>query len=1012
MKKTLFLSAILGAALCSSAFGNPLTTDTSVVGGITYNGGVYTIASPTNNFSSVGKSADVTSTSGDIEAGSSIGWHAFASNQNDLTYGHTIHLTKAGTYKTDFSPFSFGGLIVDSSIDGNVTLGRNTTGVEINGTNAVNMSIGANTTILGGPDNKIEHEGVHVMKGGTWDIAEAKTLTLDASTKSVTFHDDAQVVLSGKGTLALNGSGLTFGSGASITVGANNTLALTTGEGWAMVGEETAARTSGNGFGYATRTRDFGSSIVNNGTITVNGGEATFDNGVVTGTGDSTTYYVNEAATATTATLSGATALIVNGTGSGAFAMQGNTYGNLDITINGGKVTTTRSDGTGFTKGNVTINAGGTLAVVGGGQDALGWGDNKTKVITLLGSEGQAATLDLSYTNASSASVTMATLLDMQGHSKVLGTGAFNTFGTGISVTGTDNVISTRVEVRKGVTVNVGDASTLLISGNVSASSQSGQGENYTLTKAGNGVLTISGNISGYNASRAVIINGDGANTVISSGTITGATLNNVKLAKGSAQTITGTVTLNNATLTNRLNVNDGGSLTLQNGATATQTSGFSMVVDGNATLTFEAGSYDLSKPSDGLAIYTGSAMTVKNGANLTVNKICYSYNQPEKNGNVTVEEGGVLTITSGNSYVNSLTSAGTATVGGNIHAQDFLKANNSYTQTAGTATIEKYLGLAANAGVVLSDTGKMVVKGTSTDTGNGIWMGAESTITMGANSTLEVKPVGLTFKNGTITNTSTTDERQIGTNDYQDAYRGDITISADTTVNSGQTVVSGYTFSGGSVKVNTGATTNILATLSANDTKTDLLVTGSNKEEKIFTEAKFGDKDVTLGTLTMDADTTVTVGDHNHTLALESLTVNGSGSVINANLEISGGTMTMSSSVEMGCSVTLSNEKLVLTNGVVEDGVLQMYTLFTGVESLTLGSGDPVEMGWYDASTVLSSLTINGGEPITDAGLGNYVIGYWNGTVTISDKSVPEPATATLSLLALAALAARRKRK
>ncbi len=176
----------------------------------------------------------------------------------------------------------------------------------------------------------------------------------------------------------------------------------------------------------------------------------------------------------------------------------------------------------------------------------------------------------------------------------------------------------------------------------------------------------------------------------------------------------------------------------------------------------------------------------------------------------------------------------------------------------------------------------------------------------------------------------------------------------------------------------------------------------------------EFAEVDSSIGTLTLNGNsiTLGTVESHNATLTLNNLTVTAADSAINADLVVSdSGTLTMSNAVTMGCSVTIGNgETLVLTNADYTDNVLQNYTLFTGVDSLTLGSGNPVAQGWYDASVVLDSLSINGGEAIT-SNLDNYVIGYWNGTVSIADKSVPEPATATLSLLALAGLCVRRKR-
>lgn len=178
-------------------------------------------------------------------------------------------------------------------------------------------------------------------------------------------------------------------------------------------------------------------------------------------------------------------------------------------------------------------------------------------------------------------------------------------------------------------------------------------------------------------------------------------------------------------------------------------------------------------------------------------------------------------------------------------------------------------------------------------------------------------------------------------------------------------------------------------------------------------------DKKVTLNTLTLKSGAEVTVSDHKGAVALQNLTVTGENTTINADLAIGGGTMTMSGSVEMGCSVSLgldsnglaSKEALTLTNGSVNaENQLESYILFTGVDSLTLGTLGEVSEGWYDASTVISSITVGTGAiTVVPA---NCVIGYWNGTVSVADKTLPEPATATLSLLALAGLAARRRRK
>lgn len=176
---------------------------------------------------------------------------------------------------------------------------------------------------------------------------------------------------------------------------------------------------------------------------------------------------------------------------------------------------------------------------------------------------------------------------------------------------------------------------------------------------------------------------------------------------------------------------------------------------------------------------------------------------------------------------------------------------------------------------------------------------------------------------------------------------------------------------------------------------------------------------DVSLAELSVGNGHTVSVVDGAALAAGESnvgnVTVTGlltasEGSVLNANLKLARGAKVVShGALTMGCTVTIAGDLILSVDG---NAGAAPVAVFKDVESLTL-NGEDVSMGWYDASTVLNSLTINGGsDPITGAGLKDYVIGYWNGTVSVAHTTVPEPATATLSLLALAAMAARRRRK
>lgn len=156
------------------------------------------------------------------------------------------------------------------------------------------------------------------------------------------------------------------------------------------------------------------------------------------------------------------------------------------------------------------------------------------------------------------------------------------------------------------------------------------------------------------------------------------------------------------------------------------------------------------------------------------------------------------------------------------------------------------------------------------------------------------------------------------------------------------------------------------------------------------------------------------------YNLRLASLTVAGN-SVLEGNLVMAAGsTMHFAEDavLTMGCSVSIGvGSSLEIDNY----DPFRSYVLFKDVETLVLGNYVVTEEGVYDVSGLLTG--ING---VTNIANNLYGIDYHDGVVTFVQNNlagfsmmalppaafVPEPATATLSLLALAALAARRKRK
>ena len=194
-----------------------------------------------------------------------------------------------------------------------------------------------------------------------------------------------------------------------------------------------------------------------------------------------------------------------------------------------------------------------------------------------------------------------------------------------------------------------------------------------------------------------------------------------------------------------------------------------------------------------------------------------------------------------------------------------------------------------------------------------------------------------------------------------------------------------------------------------------DYKLTLSNVNEIELTErsqirAVMGEQ-AALDSLTLGNGTTFTawkngtatqaVTDQETVLRLQTLSV-GKGATLNANVEFTadsslslGGTLTMGSELALasGMSLSLSNDLLKqLYSG-------EEISLFTGVDALSI-DGKALAAGTYmEATDIFTGLS----DEYT------YYMSYDGSKVNLS---IPEPATATLSLLALAALAARRRRK
>lgn len=575
------LCAALLAAVCGSAWA------ATEYNGVTYSGNIYSIKETatgtfhnrtfTNYYKTEGgtwanssefKGTDTkyylgADTEGQGTSDKNQFWR-FAFGDGAGKYS-TLRLNGAASavyYEAQFSPFTIGGLIVESGT-GSYTIGRTAGDCAItfqaeNG-QSVNMSIGADTNLSAGAN--AGKNTFTVANGGTWDIASGKTLTFArfTSTTVPTTNQAAggfivnanQVInLQGGGTVDIKATTTTLNSGASFNVAEGTTLKLSGTVNTLTSNGTTHERTreEGNGFGTATYSAAIASG---NGTLDtssvsawqVNGLTAQYnaDSYTVSCDGNSDSYWFYTTDGADIANAAGATKITVDTQDSdNAIAMGGAAHTLTTLTINSGLVTTSHSGGDGFVKnGDVIINGGATLKIIGE-HDAFGYNAGEcTKSITMTGTSSDAkATLELAQSTGNSA--TMKTNLIMNGHAAITGAKGLNTYGGNITVSGTDNSIE-KIFIRNAATLTVNAGGELTV--DAFAAHKDGAG---VLTLAGRGTTTVK-NASSFGSVNltggSLVLESDATMTALTTGN--GSANSSVTVKEGATLNISGS--LNNS---------------------------------------------------------------------------------------------------------------------------------------------------------------------------------------------------------------------------------------------------------------------------------------------------------------------------------------------------------------------------------------------------------------------------------------------------------------------------------
>ena len=431
-----------------------------------------------------------------------------------------------------------------------------------------------------------------------------------------------------------------------------------------------------------------------------------------------------------------------------------------------------------------------------------------------------------------------------------------------------------------------------------------------------------------------------------------------------------------------------------------------------------------------------GVNLTLENGAQMILGEHGIAENL--KNYSITLKDGKLGMYTDTVTLGANMTLSGTSGTSFNTEMYSFAADGNSIAQnkdaTGGTMTVS---GVLSGSGKLIKDgKGALVLSATNTYTGgtlvnagkveasNGAALGTGAvTVTHGAS-------VEITEAGGTITveafkdNTNAVIEKNgvyvLEKKDNQDSIKFH---NAKVSFNYDNDVTANNIFGHGKNNGNGGKESSVA--LVNNGTGTVTLTNGWNNLEEIHlikgdvnlqwvmyqgVVAKILMEDGrTLGAHTT-ADDISSIQNEATLKVSEAVTV-GTNTTVNANLHIlNGATLTMDGAIAMGSTLTLESGLTLLGNLKDELDNLTLgnpLTLFTGVDTLVLNGTS------YNIGTTLTEadgfdMNIIFGNVVED----KYFIAYdENGTV-YAGVVVPEPTTATLSLLALTGLAARRRRK
>lgn len=441
----------------------------------------------------------------------------------------------------------------------------------------------------------------------------------------------------------------------------------------------------------------------------------------------------------------------------------------------------------------------------------------------------------------------------------------------------------------------------------------------------------------------------------------------------------------------------------------SSNTVNISQTGSGSITLAYGAnfdsnGTVNVSQSSTG-NIYLGGGHTVDIGNDYSEEGYATKYNK-------------TFNGFSTNNATFNLTQTGVGT----IHVKDTFAVNNITQNQKGSLTVYAGKTLTANtvnAGVITSDKGSVQLNGNVTLT-DGTLKTDGSTVTntgtLTAN-TVNVNTGSLKMDdNGSLSAGSiNANNGNVSINTNVSLSNGAISIDGDTVTNTGnlsagQIVVNGGTF------INEGninyTVPSAQLALGSDEDNALLLLSGTTDTSDVVVKGGDFVNIGNVGNVVVEKDGTLTMKDLSSASSIVmdggrinvtgestvgSLTLNGENNVIN--FDFSNGETAPSIVQNSGEALDLSSTTIMVTvsTEMLENLAGQDFELFGGnVENIT------------NATFVFT----DGDDDTTNDKTADVVLGSTSGSIKVEIQAVPEPTTATLSLLALVGLAARRRRK